>query len=57
MIDIYEQTEMAYVPVEVSKSSARFRMITKIAEIAGLVKTADKNGGGGINILLALQQK
>jgi DNA repair ATPase RecN len=40
MVDIYEETEMVD-PKDIKKYNARFRMITKIAEMYGLLKRSD----------------
>lgn len=55
LIDIYEETELIDAK-DIAKYNARFRMITKIAELSWLIKRNDNRPGVTVNLLTLLKK-
>ena len=55
LIDLYEWADWAIEPVDVSRQSLKFRMMIKIAEMAGLIRNPGNNKPININLLTLLK--
>ena len=55
LLDLYESTNDTTEPVDVSRQSLKFRMMIKIAEMAGLIKSPWNNKPININLLTLLK--